>query len=753
MVQKCLEKRRMQIKLSIARGFMRIAPSVIVLALMGETCGRPLDPRGKVHIPIGIPNTLDTLKTFVEAEGNFSPGFGSYGIYFWVYDRESGELTAPTMDKVRCQWGLSGNGYLIPWTSWRAGELEVRTEVCEVRRESPSGEVFVVGARIGLVNRSEEDRAVSVYAALRPLGPAGWAVHHLSVSKEGDAMLVDGRAAIVSSEKPSAAGVLDRDVMCELALSGKMPDRKTATSKAGDSSGALLFDLKIPAGESKRLGFVCPVLTGRRAVGHKWDGKGPWAQLDEAKPNPITGGIVQPAPGLGYYRSLKADELFERAMAYWVSFVGQATVKTPDPRWGECFAAITGHVGMCMNHGAPDVAVVNYNVFNRDGVYTANILQKSGHFELASEAIDYFLSHPFSGRVYPEADNPGQILWVMGEQWMFTRDEQWLERVYPSVRKLAALIEYYRTTKGPHWVSSTSLEFGEALAAEERQELKPGRCDGYHPEYTEAFDIAGLRKACILAKAAGKAGDAGQWGKLGDSLFEKYDQKFGKHLPKGYGSFSVLWPCRLYPLGKGKGHDQFKGVGARKPGGWRYFPLATAHQSLFAGNREAGYGTIKAHLSHGQMRGWYAFDEGGKSGPGGWRHVRTTWNHNVAMPHGWAIAELWLLLRDSLIFEDGKRVILLAGIPPEWFTHPEGIEVKDLPTYFGSCSFVYRRVNEGATLTLSGSADPPEGFVLRVPQSLKVRLTANGRRQVRLKNGDFLLRKGTKQVWIELVND
>lgn len=33
-----------------------------------------LDPLGKVHIPIGIANSLDTLKTFVEAEGNFSPG-------------------------------------------------------------------------------------------------------------------------------------------------------------------------------------------------------------------------------------------------------------------------------------------------------------------------------------------------------------------------------------------------------------------------------------------------------------------------------------------------------------------------------------------------------------------------------------------------------------------------------------------------------------------------------------------------------
>src|SRR5512137_241878 len=141
---------------------------------------------------------------------------------------------------------------------------------------------------------------------------------------------------------------------------------------------------------------------------------------------------------------------------------------------------------MCMNEGAPDVAVVNYNVFNRDGMYMASIFQKSGNFELAALAIDYFLGHPFNGRVQPEADNPGQVLWVMGEHWKFTRDQAWLKRVYPSAQKLAAMIRYYRTTPEPHWVWDTSLDFGDVLPKEQRKQLKPGACDGHHPEYTEA---------------------------------------------------------------------------------------------------------------------------------------------------------------------------------------------------------------------------------------------------------------------------
>ncbi len=91
-----------------------------------------LDPKGKIHIPIGVPNALDTLKTFVEAEGNFSPGVGSCGIYFWVYDPDAGVLTAPTMEHVSHSHGFHDAGYLIPWSYWEYNDIQVRTEVCEL---------------------------------------------------------------------------------------------------------------------------------------------------------------------------------------------------------------------------------------------------------------------------------------------------------------------------------------------------------------------------------------------------------------------------------------------------------------------------------------------------------------------------------------------------------------------------------------------------------------------------------------------
>lgn len=73
-----------------------------------------LDPAGKTHIPIGQPNTVDALKTFVEAEGNYSPGVGSCGVYFWVWDDAANKLWAPAMAEAACEHGLNEGSLLLP---------------------------------------------------------------------------------------------------------------------------------------------------------------------------------------------------------------------------------------------------------------------------------------------------------------------------------------------------------------------------------------------------------------------------------------------------------------------------------------------------------------------------------------------------------------------------------------------------------------------------------------------------------------
>jgi hypothetical protein len=694
-----------------------------------------LEPRGEIHIPIGVPDTLDSLKTFVEAEGNFSPGFASHGVAFWIYEPKSRRYFAPTQDDVPHTRGLGSVGALIPWTRWKAGNIDVRTEVCQAARETPKGDAQVVGTRVTVTNRGELAAKCTLYVAITPIGAAGGPLHELRI--ENDTVFANDAPVLIPNTRPTGAEAPAPNGNVPPPPIRNAPRHGSLRSRVGDASGALRYDVALAAGASKTFGFVCPVLHGRRAVRHEWDGVSTWAQLDDADPIRGRDGVEQPAPGAAFYRLISADSLFSDAEEQWRKFRGDVEIDVPDARWSEAFRALTAHAAMCMNEGAPDVAVINYNVFNRDGVYVANILQKAGNFALAQRAIDYFLEHPFNGRVQPEADNPGQVLWILGEHWRFTRDRDWLARVWASVRKLAAMIHYCRTTPEPHWVSMDGIGFGNDLAGNRRLRLKPGACDGFHPEYTEAFDIAGMRSAADLAEAKGDAESAAQWRTLAGQLRDVYDGAFGADLRRHeYANYCVLWPCAIYSYREGRGFEAFRELKAQEPTSWRYFPLGRAHQGLLAGSREAAAGTLAQHMEIESMRGWYALDEGGPSGPGNWGKARTHWKvrrHGpggvesaAAMPHGWAIAEMQLLLRDALAFEDGDRLVLFGGVPVDWFG--KRMELRNLPTHFGSLSVKLEPAEAGkARVTLSGKAQPPGGIIVRTPRGdVKIEDSAKG---------------------------
>lgn len=120
------------------------------------------------------------------------------------------------------------------------------------------------------------------------------------------------------------------------------------------------------------------------------------------------------------------------------------------------------------------------------------------------------------------------------------------------------------------------------------------------------------------------------------------------------------------------------------------------------------------------------------------------------MPHGWAIAELWHLVRDALLFEDGDRLVLLAGVPPEWLTGAEAVAAQTMATHFGPCTFRYEASGKEAALTLSGQAAPPGGFVLRLPKALGARVRIKGKHVDSNDGRDYLLPAAAERVRIDL---
>ena len=162
-----------------------------------------------------------------------------------------------------------------------------------------------------------------------------------------------------------------------------------------------------------------------------------------------------------------------------------------------------------------------------------------------------------------------------------------------------------------------------------------------------------------------------------------------------------------------------------------------AHQGLWAGNRSAGWETLRIHLEHpqmgraGQASGWFAFDEGGLSGIGNWNRLRSrleikpffgTTLGTMAMPHGWAIAEFHLLLRDCLAYEDNHQLVLFAGIPENWFDRP--MIVHGLPTHFGRFNMDYSPGTKSLRVTIE--EPPADGILVRFPAPFTKKITVDG---------------------------
>jgi hypothetical protein len=92
--------------------------------------------------------------------------------------------------------------------------------------------------------------------------------------------------------------------------------------------------------------------------------------------------------------------------------------------------------------------------------------------------------------------------------------------------------------------------------------------------------------------------------------------------------------------------------------------------------------------------------------------VPNRWWYMGDIPHGWACAELILLLRDILFFEvaedNDPHIYLAAGVMPHWLAGGGTIGVADAPTIFGGTlgfSLTHDAAAKKVTITLS--ATPP----------------------------------------------
>ncbi len=81
------------------------------------------------------------------------------------------------------------------------------------------------------------------------------------------------------------------------------------------------------------------------------------------------------------------------------------------------------------------------------------------------------------------------------------------------------------------------------------------------------------------------------------------------------------------------------------------------------------------------------------------------------------------IVAGHLWVEEGDKLVLFQGLPPEFFTYPAGFDVNNEPTKFGPLRMMYRLTGNGSYLRWGRKALPKEGMVVCWPTSLKARFS------------------------------
>jgi len=494
---------------------------------------------------------------------------------------------------------------------------------------------------------------------------------------------------------------------------GNLPEAQSVTDASTWASGAMEYRLRLKPGERTELAWFFPVHVQHPLL--------QWVEPLDPK--------------------VRAVEREQKCAEYWSKTVGTIRLDVPDPRFREAFYAQLVHMWTATVDGDVRISSVHYPLWwLRDGVYILNALDKGGFTEFVGRACERIAPRDAFGGFGAEADGPGQGIWAITEHYRLTRDLGWLDRMYPHLKRRAELIMQMRRAQAPVKLFSEFCTLDamlnpaiDILCLPAEDGLVRGRMDWHFPTiWVNCWCLDGLRRVREAAEALGHGADARRYS---DELRE-YREAFMRVLSKRFGENErdfccVLWPTRAaapsHPMVSAafrrwwREHRCPNGV-YRPEALWTYFEAAQAHNYLLLGDRQKAWATIESFLTHHAAPGLYAYHEGegDENSFGLWGRIRG-WNPvPKVMPHGWTSAELFLLLRDCMVYEDHNHLVIGAGVPASWMAEGAEFGIGGAPTYFGRASWEASVSGSAVRVRIESERPPEGGYVLCLPFARKV---------------------------------
>jgi hypothetical protein len=692
---------------------------------------------------VGTPE--DTVEGAICEDGTLEPHKRGFTImpFLRVGDtlvtRETADVTQDLLD-----------GCLpIPSVEWRYRHLELR-----VTTLAAGGAKSAQYARYALANRGAETITGSLFLVVHPIqvyppwqeGHNGFAPIR-SMEYESGHVHLDGERRLVFSPAPDAFGAkggtfqvgrpVEGDAADDVAR-GALPAAHRATDADGFVSGAARYDFAVRPGETAEYFLAVPLHPD----------------------SPIS--------------DKPFSRLLEEVSDYWRETVSRVELGIPDPALVNMVKANVAYNLITRDGPGFQPGSRSYDkAWMRDGSIAALSMFEMGFRDEIREFIEWFAAYQFdTGEIPPiidnkhedpmweekqglqEFDSQGQFVNLVREYYAYTRDVEFLVRMYPRVIRALEFLQALRERRDtPEFRDDPEKQVFHNI-------LPPSRShEGYwlaHSYWDDFWALKGwkdgLELALIMGDSEREAWMKREYETLKQGVYDTIQRVMKKfnieHIPgcAELGDFdatstaaAIVYCGELENLPQPAARNTFerywRDLSSRLVPGARY--VFTPYEAR----------SILAFLFMEQKDRALALTQflAACRRPTAWNHLAEVVHSEYRfpcyigdMPHTWVGSEFIHSVRGLLLHEQGDALVVGAGIDPRWLEAEAGVFVRHAPTRFGVISFTMKKEGNAVRVHLSGDAHPRGGLVIRSPLDRPLTAASVNGKPVAVSSGNFV---------------
>jgi hypothetical protein len=605
-------------------------------------------------------------------DGMVEVGQGSFSIepMLWIGNR------LVTWADVRARQELLHGWMPVPSVVWENADWRFEVQA----HSTQSGGTRV---RYRLENLTARELPARLFVLLRPfqVTPPWQSFRNLGgVSRIHDLQWVDAAvrvngATLVVAEAaadapPARFGALrfDDGFMPAILSTGALPAAVSVNDPFGFASGAICFDLTLPAHRTGE----CTVSCAQDAASSRGEAAFEW------------GSRLAVTQWRGHGWAMDAVQAALTATAH-VLVTRRGPALQPGPR--------------------------RYTrSWIRDGAMMSAALLRMGHLDEVRDFLSWYAPHQRADGFVPccvdsegvdwlvEHDSHGELLALIADYLYVSADIEFVRGLWPRIEKAAGFIE-------------GAIEAGGLMPISVSHE-------GYlaqpvHSFWDDFWTLRGLDDAAELARRTGHESSARRWQELGGrfsaALFaaiENTRAQRGLDFIPGSIEWADFDPTAtanaLYLLDVPSGLDRgalertfekyladwrSKRSGAVAWTNYTPYEIRNIGALVRLGLRSAALELLRFFLSDRRPLAWNQWPEIA------W-HDRRTPAHLGDLPHTWIAAEYVLAVRCLFAYEReaDRALIVAAGLAPEWLDG-DGVQVHAMPTLYGPLSYSLRRLD------------------------------------------------------------